>query len=98
MYVINVHYKVDIKIVDLYLVVHREYLDSYYQKGLLLCSGPREPRDGGIIIALMSNTNDINNFIQNDPFYKNGVADYTLVKFHPVKFHELINKLLPSAK
>ena len=94
MYVINVNYKVDIKVIDSYLVLHREYLDEYYQKGLLLCSGPREPRDGGVIITLMSNKEDVDEFIRNDPFYTNGVADYALVEFHPVKFHEAINKLL----
>lgn len=94
MYVINVNYKVDIDIIDQHLIAHRDYLDEYYKKGLLLCSGPKEPRNGGIIIALMADKNQVEAFIHNDPFYINGVAEYAPIEFCPVKWHDAIKALI----
>ncbi|MDF3055684.1 MAG: hypothetical protein K0Q74_1591, partial [Gammaproteobacteria bacterium] len=52
MFVINIIYKKDFSEIEKHLVSHREFLDQQYKKGFLLMSGPKDPRTGGIIIAL----------------------------------------------
>lgn len=93
MFVIDVAYTADISAIDQYLVPHREYLDENYAKGLLLCSGPKNPRNGGTIIGLFKTRDEVDTFIMNDPFSKQGIAKYTVSEFIPVKCHKLIKEL-----
>ena len=44
-FIIRLEYKVPIEKIDTVLVTHREFLDSGYQKKILLASGPQNPRD-----------------------------------------------------
>src|SRR3990167_8022324 len=69
MFVIDVKYKTNLEIVDQYLAEHRTWLDGKYQEGLLLCSGPKNPRDGGLIIALGHDKAEVEALVREDPFY-----------------------------
>ena len=51
MFIVQLTYKVPLQEVDKLLSAHRDFLDSYYKKGLLIASGPLKPRTGGIIIS-----------------------------------------------
>ena len=50
-FIIRLEYKVPIEKIDSLLITHREFLDSGYERKILLSSGPQNPRDGGILIA-----------------------------------------------
>ena len=90
MFVINLHYKVGLDIVNQYVVEHRDWLDTLYAQNKLLCSGPKDPRDGGIILALTDDLVEVKTLMLHDPFFINGVAEYTFTKFLPNKFHATI--------
>lgn len=63
---------------------HREFLDIGYDKGILLASGPKSDKTGGVILAKGS-IEEIKKFIRNDPFYVNKIAEYNFSTFDAVK-------------
>ncbi len=85
MYLIFVNYKKPLAEVEKYVDAHRSYLDRYYGTGELICSGPRNPRVGGIILCRAENMKAAKAITLGDPFYLNGIADYEIIEFDPVK-------------
>ncbi len=60
---------------------HREYLQELKRQGLLVCSGPLEPRFGGA--ALLRVPDDqapeiLDRIRDNDPYVKHRVAQYEI--------------------
>jgi uncharacterized protein YciI len=94
MFIIELGYNASIEIIDKYLAAHRNWLQEQYEQGLLLCSGPKKPRDGGFIIALGKDRSKIEQMMQNDPFTLNQVSTYKITEFEPVKYHKNIENLL----
>lgn len=86
MYLVLVTYIKPIEDVDKHLANHRAYLDKFYATGNLICSGPQNPRTGGLLLANFPSTDDVWNFIHKDPFYINGIATYEVIEFNPVKY------------
>jgi uncharacterized protein YciI len=85
MYIIIVKYLSPIEVIDELLVAHRAFLDKYYETGMLICSGPQNPRTGGIILSKAKNKETIEKMISEDPFFINKAADYEIIEFNPVK-------------
>lgn len=94
MIIIELTYKKPIDAVDKALIPHRQFLQKYYDQGLFLASGPKIPRDGGIIIALTNDTDQIEMIIKEDPFYQEEIADYRIVPFEPVKHRAELSKII----
>ena len=69
--------------VEQHLEAHREYLRRRYADGSFLMSGRMEPRTGGVILAQASSREAAEAIMREDPFHTAGVAEYTLVEFHP---------------
>ncbi|MBI2785041.1 MAG: GTP cyclohydrolase [Legionella longbeachae] len=97
MFVIQLTYLVPLKEVDKYLQAHREFLDYYYKQGLLVVSGPMQPRTGGIIIAATNDRAYLESIFKKDPYYMAEIAEYQFIEFTPVKhraeLQELIQKM-----
>lgn len=85
MFIINLTYKVPLDQVDQYLSAHVQYLDEQYELGNFLASGPKIPRDGGIILSNIENKDLVWVAIAQDPFKINGIADYEVIEFIPRK-------------
>ena len=94
MFLIQLTYKTPISEVDKYLSSHREFLDYYYKKGVLLLSGPIKPRTGGIIIALTKDRAYLESILQKDPYYLAEIADYELIEFTPVMHREELKDII----
>ena len=88
MFLILLTYKQPIEVVDEYLVVHREYLEKCYQQDYLIVSGPRSPRTGGVLISQLTNLEQLQEVLKNDPFSIHGIAHYEIIEFTPVKYHK----------
>ena len=84
-FIINVTYKVPLTKIDELLTEHRKFLQGGYDKGLLLFSGPRNPRTGGVVAARAESLEFIKSFFNNDPYKINNAADYEFVEIDPVK-------------
>src|SRR3954447_23564120 len=61
---------------------HRAFLDRFYREGKLVCSGPREPRTGGVILADVDSELEAMKIVVEDPFFTEKVADYELIRFN----------------
>jgi uncharacterized protein YciI len=75
---------------------HRAYLGSLKAKGLLLASGPLDPRTGGALLlrvpdAAVDATLDA--VRDGDPFTQAGVAQYELLPWSPVLGQDALDKL-----
>jgi len=86
MFLIQVTYIKSIQEVDNHLVDHRAFLDKYYAAGNLICSGPCNPRTGGIILCNAKSIDEVWSIIHQDPFHINGIASYDVIEFNPIKF------------
>ncbi len=64
---------------------HRAFLQGGFDRGLLLLSGPKNPRTGGIVIARAPSQADLELFFTQDPYRLKGLAEYRYTEFTPVK-------------
>lgn len=93
MLIVDITYTQPIETIEAYLADHRAWLQVHYDQGLLLASGPKNPRLGGVIIALADKA-QMEVLIQDDPFFKNNLAWYSFTEFEPVKMAQEINRLV----
>ena len=65
---------------------HRAYLRTLKEKGVLLASGPCNPRFGGILLLRVEDDDfkALDAVRDGDPFVKNAVAQYELLGWAPV--------------
>ena len=85
MFIVELTYKKPLSAVDEQLGVHRAFLDQYYANGLLVVSGPKKPREGGMMVVNSEKRSAVEAMIVKDPFYIHGIANYTITEFEPVK-------------
>lgn len=91
-FLIDITYKVDISKIEEVLAEHRSFLQIGYDNNMLLCSGPKNPRDGGLIIAKSESREELENFFNKDPYKINDCADYKFTEFTPVKSQEFMKE------
>ncbi|TLD96191.1 GTP cyclohydrolase [Helicobacter jaachi] len=94
LFVCLVHYTKPYEEVQTKLQEHREYLKKGYEKGILLASGPRIPKDGGIIIGAFEDKDAAFDFSCGDPFVQHNLAKYEILTFEPVLHAEMLNDFL----
>ena len=81
MFIISLNYTSPLEQVDLLLKEHLEFLEEQYKKRNFIASGGKIPRTGGIILAVGNDKRKIELVIEQDPFYKGGVAEYEVTEF-----------------
>ncbi len=89
-FLVELTYLASTEEIDKVITVHREFLQTGYDKGILLLSGPKNPREGGIIIAKEESLESIQDFFKNDPYKTNNIAEYKFIEFNPVKFQSFL--------
>ena len=75
---------------------HRAYLGSLKAKGLLLVSGPLDPRTGGALLLRVPDDAvhaTLDSVRDGDPFTQAGVAQYELLPWAPVIGQDGLDKL-----
>lgn len=68
LYVIDLTYRADLSEIDRLLEAHRDFLKQHYAAGVFLASGPKVPRNGGIILARGDSREAIERVVEQDPF------------------------------
>jgi uncharacterized protein YciI len=81
MFVVELIYKVDLAEIDAHMKAHVRFLQKYYAAGNFLVSGRKIPRDGGIILAVGKDRQEIETIVREDPFYARGLADFRIIEF-----------------
>lgn len=97
MFLILLNYLKPIEEVERATPAHRAYLDTLYAQGKLVCSGPRVPRTGGVILANVDTELEASKIVADDPFFTEGVAEYDLVRFDVVKHDPRFASFLEGA-
>jgi uncharacterized protein YciI len=74
---------------------HRAYLRELKDKGVLIASGPCNPRFGGILLLRVADDDfrALDAVRDNDPFVKAGVVQYELLGWAPVIGKDDLDKL-----
>lgn len=85
MFIVLLTYKLPLAEVERHLAAHREYLDRQYAVGTFLCSGPQNPRTGGVILCRAADRAAVEALTAEAPFRIHGVADYEIIEFSPTK-------------
>ncbi len=91
-FIININYIVPLTKIDEILSEHRKFLQVGYNNGLLLFSGPRNPRTGGIVAARANSIEELKTFFENDPYMINSYAKYEFIEFDPVKHQSILDE------
>ncbi len=80
-----------LKVVD----EHRAYLRDLKARGVLLASGPLEPRHGGALLLRLPDSTDaaLLALRDGDPFVKHGVAQYELLPWVPNIGEDALDRL-----
>ena len=76
---------------------HREYLQGLKKQGLLVCSGPLDPRFGGAVLLRVPDAEApgiLDRIRDNDPYVKAGVAQYELMVWNVATGREDLDKVL----
>lgn len=89
-FVIEITYTAPLAEIDRVLPAHRAFLQTGYDRGWLLASGPQNPRTGGIIIARAPSRAELETFFRDDPYQQAKAALYRFVEFNPVKRQPLL--------
>jgi uncharacterized protein YciI len=81
MFVVELVYKADLKKIDAHMRAHMAWLKAHYATGTFLVSGRKIPREGGIILAAGKTRAELEAIMREDPFCKNGLADFRVIEF-----------------
>ena len=84
-FLVELTYTVPLPEIEMATPAHRAFLQTGYERGVLLCSGPKVPRTGGVVLARGESLESVQEFFTNDPFQQQRLADYRFVEFNPVK-------------
>ena len=81
LFVIELIYKVPLTKIDAAMTAHVRFLEKYYASGHFLVSGRKIPRDGGVILAVGQDREEIEAIMGEDPFCARGLADVRIIQF-----------------
>ncbi|MER7664071.1 YciI family protein [Streptomyces sp. NPDC096193] len=85
MFVLELTYTAAIERVDALLDEHVTWLDALYEEGVFIASGRKNPRDGGVILAVGDDRARIEEVAAADPFTVGGVCEYRITEFIATK-------------
>lgn len=83
MFIVTLTYIRPIEEIDALLPAHLDWLKRGYAAGVLVASGRKVPRDGGVILARAADRGALDALIAEDPFARGGVARYDVTEFTP---------------
>ncbi|MGV9560073.1 YciI family protein [Streptomyces sp. NPDC003401] len=85
MFVLELTYTAPLDAVDAVLPDHVAWLDEQYAREVFLASGRKNPRDGGVILAVAEDRATIEAVAAGDPFVLAGVCAYRVTEFEATK-------------
>ncbi|MDE5817050.1 MAG: YciI family protein [Helicobacter sp.] len=94
LFVLLIQYTAPLERIDSVLAQHRGFLQTGYDKGFLLASGPRTPREGGVIIGKFADRAAAESFSKQDPFVQQNLVRYEILEFTPVLHNALLTSFL----
>ncbi|MDZ7764572.1 MAG: YciI family protein [Melioribacteraceae bacterium] len=90
-FVVEIEYIIEIEEIANIRPMHRKFLDTGYEKGIILMSGPQSSGNGGIIIARANSKEELMKFLDNDPYQINQAANYKYIEFDPRNHQQILS-------
>ena len=97
MFIIELTYKAPLEQIDAQMKPHMAFLNKHYTSGHFLVSGRKVPRDGGIILAVGTNREEIEAIAAQDPFCQRGLAEFRVIEFRASQRADDIQKRIEKA-
>jgi uncharacterized protein YciI len=94
--IVLVRYRVPLEEVMKVTDEHRAYLRELRLQGLLIASGPLDPRSGGALLFRVPDADaraTLDRLRDNDPYYKKGIGNYELLLWAPNIGNEALDQL-----
>jgi len=85
MFLLELTYTAPLEAVDAVLEAHVGWLDEQFAAGLFLAAGRKNPRDGGVILAVAQSRARIEEIVAGDPFVAADVCTYRITEFVAAK-------------
>ncbi|BFP50900.1 YciI family protein [Streptomyces griseus] len=85
MFVLELTYTAPVERVDALMREHIAWLDEQYAAGVFIASGRKNPRDGGVILAVGDDRAAIEKIAAADPFAEHQVCAYRITEFIATK-------------
>ncbi|MFF3056964.1 YciI family protein [Streptomyces sp. NPDC057909] len=85
MFVPELTYTAPVERADALMEAHVAWLDTQYAAGIFIASGRKNPRDGGVILAVGDDRAQIEKIAAADPFAAEGVCAYRITEFIATK-------------
>ncbi|MEW2175832.1 YciI family protein [Streptomyces sp. NPDC005406] len=85
MFVLDLSYTAPMHRVDALLEDHVAWLDVQYAAGVFIASGRKNPREGGVILAVGDDRAAVERLVASDPFVVHGVCAYRITEFIATK-------------
>ena len=96
-FIVEINYTAPMEKISSLVDLHRAFLQAGYDQGMLLMSGPKNPRTGGMLVARARSLEDLERFFDDDPYKLNSSAEYQFIEFEPVKYQQLIKPWLENS-
>jgi uncharacterized protein YciI len=81
MFVLELTYTAPLERVDELKADHMAWVKAQYDAGVFVASGRKEPRDGGVIIAVGDDRAVVEELVAGDPFSVAGICEYRVTQF-----------------
>lgn len=81
MFIVSLTYVKPLEVIDSLLEEHVAWLKANYAASVLLASGRKIPRTGGVILARAESRETLDTVLAGDPFYREGAARYDVTEF-----------------
>lgn len=94
MFVVNLNYVASLEQIDANMGDHMQFLRKYYKLNVFIASGRKVPRTGGIILVLAKSKEEAEKIINEDPFIKNKLAEYSIIEFKTSQVHPVLKDLI----
>jgi len=90
-----IRYRKPLEEIVLHQDAHRAYLRDLKEKGIVLASGPMNPRFGGLVLLRVADEDGaaLDAIRDNDPFVRAGVVQYELLGWNPVIGKDELDRL-----
>ena len=75
---------------------HRAYIQTGFERGLLLFAAPLQPATGAVGVARAKSRAEIERFFAFDPYRLKGIATYRLVEFTPVFYQPFLESWMKA--
>ena len=80
------------------IAAHRQFLQSGYNEGRFLLSGPSIPPTGGVLVARAESREELNEFLADEPFCKANLMRFSkIIEFQPVQHQPFLKDWFGAA-